>query len=181
MSRIGSLIIDLPAGVSVEEKGRRVTVKGPKGSLDLELRPEIDVEVEGTKMSVKPNGTGVPRKSRAYHGMTRALLNNMVVGVTEGYAKTLEIVGVGWNAQGQGQKLTLNIGFCHPVIFGVPEGLDVGTPKATTIVIKGTDKQAVGQFAARVRSVRPPEPYKGKGLRYQGETVKRKAGKTFGS
>lgn len=181
MSRIGSLIIDLPAGVSVEEKGRRVTVKGPKGSLDLELRPEIDVEVEGTKVSVKPNGTGVPRESRAYHGMTRALLNNMVVGVTEGYAKTLEIVGVGWNAQGQGQKLTLNIGFCHPVIFDVPEGLDVETPKATTIVIKGTDKQAVGQFAARVRSVRPPEPYKGKGLRYQGETVKRKAGKTFGS
>ena len=181
MSRIGNLIIDLPSGVSVEEKSRRVTVKGPKGSLDLELRPEIDVEVDGGKVSVKPNGSGVPREARAFHGMTRALINKMVIGVTQGYKKTLEIIGVGWNAQGQGKKLTLNIGFCHPVIFDVPEGLVVETPKATTIVIQGSDKQAVGEFAARVRKARPPEPYKGKGLRYQGETVKRKAGKTFGS
>ena len=105
----------------------------------------------------------------------------MVVGVTDGYARTLEIVGVGWNAQAQGKKLTLNIGFCHPVVLDLTDGLECETPKPTTIVITGVDKQAVGQFAANVRKVRPPEPYKGKGIRYQGEFVRRKAGKTFGS
>jgi large subunit ribosomal protein L6 len=113
--------------------------------------------------------------------MTRALLNNMVTGVTKGYEKVLEIVGVGWNAQGQGRKLTLNIGFCHPVVFEVPPGIDVETPKPIEIHLRGPDKQAVGQFAAAVRAVRPPEPYKGKGIRYRGEYVRRKTGKSFGS
>jgi large subunit ribosomal protein L6 len=181
MSRIGKLPIAIPGGVTVEQKVRRVTVKGPKGSLEIEVRPEIDVAVEGKEIRVTPNGSGASRESRAYHGMTRALLDNMVQGVTQGYSKTLEIVGVGWNAQGQGQKLTLNIGFSHPIVFQLEKTLEVETPNPTTIVIKGVDKQAVGQLAAKVRAVRPPEPYKGKGIRYQGEYVRRKAGKSFGS
>ncbi len=181
MSRIGSLPIQLPSGVSVEAKGREVTVKGPKGSLGLSLRPEIDLSVDDGTVTLAPNGSGGARQSRAFHGMTRALLNNMVLGVTNGFSKTLEIVGVGWNAQAQGKQLTLNIGFCHPVVFQLPEGVECETPKPTTIIVRGADKQAVGQFAANVRKVRPPEPYKGKGIRYEGEFVRRKAGKTFGS
>lgn len=173
--------VALPSGVSVEEKGRRLHVKGPKGSLEIGLRPEIDVEIEGSELVVSPNGVGEGRESSAFHGMTRALIQNMVTGVHEGYSKTLEIVGVGWNAQAQGKKLTLNIGFCHPVLFELPEGLEVEGPNPTTIIVKGIDKQAVGQFAAKVRAVRPPEPYKGKGIRYQGEFVRRKTGKSFGS
>jgi len=181
MSRIGKLPIPLPSGVSIEEKSRTVTVKGPKGTLSIDLRPEVDVNVEGTVATVEPNGSGAAREARAFHGMTRALLANMVHGVHQGYEKSLEIIGVGWNAQGQGKKLTLNIGFCHPVVFDVPEGLEVETPKPVNIVIRGSDKQAVGQFAAVVRAVRPPEPYKGKGIRYVGEYVRRKQGKSFGS
>ena len=181
MSRIGRLPIKLPNGVEVAEKGRTVTVKGPKGSLQIELRPEIDVAVVEQEVRVNPNGSGAARDSRAYHGMTRALINNMVRGVSEGYEKRLEIVGVGWNAQGKGKQLTLNIGFCHPVNLDVPEGLEVETPKPVHIVIRGIDKQQVGQFAAAVRAKRPPEPYKGKGIRYEGEYVRRKQGKSFGS
>ena len=181
MSRIGKLPVRLPSGVSVETKSRTVTVKGPKGTLQLELRPEIDVEVDGGVVHVRPNGGGAARESRAFHGMTRALVNNMVQGVATGYSRTLEIVGVGWNAQGQGKQLTINIGFCHPVKLDVPQGLEVETPKPTVIVIRGADKQQVGQFAASIRAIRPPEPYKGKGIRYEGETVRRKQGKSFGS
>ena len=181
MSRIGKSPIPVPGGVSVEQKERRITVKGPKGALEITLRPEIDVTIEASKVEVTKNGAGSARQARAFHGMTRALLNNMVVGVSEGYAKNLEIIGVGWNANAQGQKLTLNIGFCHPVVFDVPSGLQVETPAPTKLTIKGTDKQALGQFAAKVRAVRPPEPYKGKGIRYEGEFVRRKSGKSFGS
>lgn len=181
MSRIGNQPIPVPGGVTVEEKGRTVKVKGPKGTLEIDLRPEIDVQVDGAEVRVEPNGSGAAREARAFHGLTRALINNMVQGVSEGFSKTLEIQGVGWNAAGQGKKLSLNIGFCHPVVFDVPAGLDVATPSPTQIDISGVDKQAVGQFAANVRAVRPPEPYKGKGIRYRGEFVRRKTGKSFGS
>ena len=181
MSRIGKSPISLPKGVEVAEKSRTVSVKGPKGTLALDLRPEIDIKVDGGQVLVEPNGSGSPRQARAFHGMTRALINNMVVGVSKGYERGLEIVGVGWNAQGKGKTLTLNIGFCHPVDLAVPEGCEVETPKPTQIVIRGADKQAVGQFAAKIRAVRPPEPYKGKGIRYVGEVVRRKQGKSFGS
>ncbi len=181
MSRIGKLPIEIPGGVDVAQQGRTVTVKGPKGTLSMDVRPEIDVEVENGSVNVRPNGSGAPRQARAFHGMTRALLNNMVTGVSTGYSKSLEIIGVGWNAAAQGKKLTLNIGFCHPVEFTLPEGLSCETPKPTQIVVSGADKQVVGQFAATVRAVRPPEPYKGKGIRYSGEYVRRKQGKSFGS
>ena len=184
MSRIGKLSIPIPSGVSVEgpQGGtRQVTVKGPKGTLQIEVRPEIDVDVQASEMRVAPNGSGGAREARAFHGMTRALLHNMVEGVTKGFSKTLEIQGVGWNAQAQGKKLTLNIGFCHQVALDVPEGLQVTTPNPTQIEIAGVDKQQVGQFAASIRAIRPPEPYKGKGIRYRGEFVRRKAGKSFGS
>ena len=180
MSRIGKLPVPIPAGVTVEEKERRVSVKGPKGALEIQLRPEIDVKVEKTQVLVQPNGPDL-RETRAYHGMTRAILNNMMKGVTQGYARNLEIVGVGWNAALQGKKLVLSVGYCNPVELEVPAGLTVETPKPTNISIKGPDKQLVGQFAAAVRSHRPPEPYKGKGIRYEGEIVKRKAGKSFGT
>ncbi len=181
MSRIGRLPIAIPKGVEVQAAGRTVTVKGPKGSLSLELRGEVELDVQPKELVVRPNGKGGAIESRAYHGMTRALLGNMVTGVTKGYEKVLEIVGVGWNASGQGRKLTLNIGFCHPIVFEVPAGIEVETPKPVEIYLRGADKQAVGQFAATIRSVRPPEPYKGKGIRYRGEHVRRKAGKSFGS
>jgi large subunit ribosomal protein L6 len=181
MSRIGRVPIPIPKGVTVASEARSVTVTGPKGSLTLELRPEIDLAVEGGEINLTPNGKGNPREARAFHGMTRALVNNMVAGVTAGYGKTLEIVGVGWNASIKGKDLVLNIGFCLPKSFALPAGVQCETPNPTTIVIKGTDKRAVGQFAADVRAIRPPEPYKGKGIRYQGEYVRRKAGKSFGS
>ena len=181
MSRIGKLPINIPGGVDVSQSGRTINVKGPKGALAMDLRPEVEVSIEGAEIKVSPNGAGAARESRAFHGMTRALINNMVEGVSKGYSKSLEIIGVGWNAQAQGKQLTLNIGFCHPVIFDLPEGLTAETPKPTNIVVSGADKQAVGQFAATVRAVRPPEPYKGKGIRYTGEYVRRKQGKSFGS
>ena len=182
MSRIGKAPITIPAGVSVDVKGRDVHVKGPKGNLSITLRPEVEFNVDGTEGTVTLNGSGGPRAARAYHGMTRALVQNMVEGVTKGYEKKLEIIGVGWNAKAQGDsKVVLNIGFCHDVPMEMPAGVKVATPKPTQIVVTGVDKQAVGQIAAVIRKVRPPEPYKGKGIRYDGEYVKRKAGKSFGS
>ncbi len=181
MSRIGKSPIPLPGGVTAAEKNRTVKVDGPKGSLEIELRPEVDVVIDAKEIRVEPNGKGSRKESRAFHGMTRALINNMVLGVSQGFEKKLEIVGIGWNAKSKSQKLTLNIGFCHPVEFDIPKGLTVETPKAARIEVSGPDKQVVGQFAASVRAVRPPEPYKGKGIRYEGEYVRRKAGKTFGS
>jgi large subunit ribosomal protein L6 len=170
----------IPNGVTVEEKDRKVHVKGPKGTLELPLRPEIDVKVEKTQCLVQPN-TEVTRQVRAYHGMTRAILDNMMLGVTQGYVRNLEIIGVGWNAALNGKKLVLSVGYCNPVEMDIPAGLQVEAPKPTNISIKGADKQLVGQFAAAVRAQRPPEPYKGKGIRYENEYVRKKQGKSFGS
>jgi len=180
MSRIGKLPVPIPSGVTVEAKDRKVTVKGPKGALDLHLRPEIDVKIEKARVLVEPNRQAT-RQVRAYHGMTRAILDNMMVGVTQGYERNLEIVGVGWNASMAGKKLVLSVGYCNQIEMEVPTGLVVEAPKPTNISVKGVDKQLVGQFAAAVRSKRPPEPYKGKGIRYEGEYVRKKQGKSFGS
>ena len=180
MSRIGRLPVAIPAGVTVEQKDRKVTVKGPKGALELDLRPEIDVKVDKAQVVVAPN-TGDTREVRAFHGMTRAVLENMMLGVTQGYVRNLEIVGVGWNAAVSGKKLVLSVGYCNPVEMPIPAALAVEVPKPTNISIKGADKQLVGQFAAAVRSQRPPEPYKGKGIRYENEYVRKKQGKSFGS
>jgi large subunit ribosomal protein L6 len=181
MSRIGKKPVSIPAGVSVQAQGRQVSVKGPKGELALALRPEIDVRVEGSSVLVEPTGAGPQRQSRAYHGMTRALLNNMVTGVSKGFSKRLEIIGVGWNASSQAGKVVLNIGFNQPVTVPLPSGVKAESPNPTTLVISGPDRQAVGQVAAIIRKKRPPEPYKGKGIRYEGEVVRRKAGKSFGA
>lgn len=180
MSRIGRMPVTIPGGVTVDRKGRTLSVKGPKGTLGIELRPEVEVEQEGATLKVtalRPEH----RQSRAYHGMTRAILDNMMFGVTKGYERSLEIIGVGWNASVQGRKVAMSIGFCNQVVMEIPEGLTVETPKPTAIIVKGADKQLVGQFAAALRAKRPPEPYKGKGVRYEGEHVRKKQGKTFGS
>ena len=185
MSRIGKLPVSIPKGVTVESSPeRRVRVKGPKGELELALRPEVAVVVEGDRVQVDgvtAEGKGTDRHTRAYHGMTRALIANMVLGVTKGYDKTLDIIGVGWNASISGSKVVLNVGFCKPVQVDIPSGVKVACPSNTQIVVSGPDKQAVGQLAAKLRSARPPEPYKGKGVRYKDEYVKQKAGKSFGS
>jgi len=182
MSRIGKQPIPLPGGVSLQTApDRTVTIKGPKGSLDLSLRPEIDVAVEDGQAVVTVNGSGPARQARAFHGMTRALLSNMVNGVVSGFERKLEIIGVGWNASVKGQNVVLNIGFCHPVDIPIPKGVEAECPNPTAITLRSVDKQAVGQLAANIRAVRPPEPYKGKGIRYHGEYVRRKSGKTFGS
>jgi large subunit ribosomal protein L6 len=182
MSRIGRQPITIPPGVQVECKpDQQVIVKGPKGQLTIDVRPEIAVAVEGMQIQVSVAAAEPDRFVRAWHGMTRALIQNMVVGVTKGYEKKLEIQGVGWNAAAQGNKVVLNIGFNKPVTVPMPEGVQVGTPQPTSIVITGPDKQKVGHIAAAIRKRRPPEPYKGKGIRYEGEIVKRKAGKSFGA
>jgi large subunit ribosomal protein L6 len=182
MSRIGKQPVVIPSGVTVSKDGERgVVVKGPKGELRLDLRPEVDVAIDKTNVQVNVVGDPQVRETRAYHGMTRALLNNMVAGVTKGFEKKLEIQGVGWNAAAQGNKVVLNIGYNKPVTVEMPKGVQVGTPNPTSIVITGPDRQAVGHIAAAIRKRRPPEPYKGKGIRYVGEVVRRKAGKSFGS
>jgi large subunit ribosomal protein L6 len=182
MSRIGKQPVTLPTGVTVtKDASRNVTVKGPKGELKIGLRPEIDVDVVTGSVQVKVVGEPNARTTRAYYGMTRALLNNMVAGVTKGFEKKLEIQGVGWNAAVAGPKITLNIGYNKPVVIDVPKGITVATPDPTNIIISGPDKQAVGHLAATIRKRRPPEPYKGKGIRYKDEVVRRKAGKSFGS
>ena len=178
MSRVGKAPVTIPGGVSVDVgRNREVTVKGPGGTLTMPLRPEVEVSVEEKEAVVSVNGSGAARSARAYHGMTRALLNNMVLGVTKGWEKTLDIIGVGWNAQAQAKQVVLNIGFCHDVPVQMPDGVKVETPNPTSIVITGIDKQAVGQIAAEIRAVRPPEPYKGKGVKYIEETITRKEGK----
>jgi large subunit ribosomal protein L6 len=178
MSRIGKKPISVPSGVKVNVAGRAVTIEGKLGKLEYTHRPEIGVKVEDDGKSVTCSRASEDRAIRAYHGLTRALLNNMMVGVTEGYEKKLEIQGVGYLAAIQGDTLQLRVGFANEVHKKIPKGLTVTCPDQTHIVIKGTDKQQVGQFAAEVRAVRKPEPYKGKGIRYDGEQVRRKAGKT---
>ena len=177
MSRIGRMPIAIPAGVTVEvAENNKVTVKGPKGTLERVLPSEMDIKVEGAEVLVsRPNDL---KKMKSLHGLTRTLIHNMVVGVTEGFEKKLEVNGVGYRAAKSGKKLTLNLGYSHPVEMIDPEGLEAVVEGQNVIIVKGIDKEKVGQFAAEIRTKRPPEPYKGKGIRYSGEHVRRKAGKT---
>ena len=177
MSRIGREPIAVPAGVNVTiADGNVVTVKGPLGELKQTFSANIAIAQDGDKLLVtRPNDE---KENRALHGLTRTLLNNMVVGVTKGYEKKLEIVGVGYRAEKQGAKLVLGLGYSHPVVFEEKDGVKFEIPDSTTIIVKGIDKQAVGQVAAVIRSKRPPEPYLGKGIKYTGERIRRKAGKT---
>jgi large subunit ribosomal protein L6 len=182
MSRIGIQPVAVPAGVTVSKAdGRKVKVKGPKGELELTLRPEVDVAVDKNELSVSVVDASNARAASAYHGMTRALLANMVAGVVKPFEKRLEIQGVGWNATMQGTKISLNVGYNKPVVLPIPKGLTVVCPDPTNIVITGCDRQVVGELAATIRRQRPPEPYQGKGVRYKGEKVERKQGKSFGS
>ncbi len=175
MSRIGRMPITVPSGVQVTIDGNKVEVKGPKGTLVREFRPEISVALEDGVLHVtRPNDES---ETRAYHGLTRALLANMVTGVTAGFEKKLDLVGVGYRAAMQGKVLVLTVGYSHPVEMDPGADLQVAVPAPNKIVITGIDKEKVGEFAANVRKVRPPEPYKGKGIRYQDEVVRRKAGK----
>ena len=177
MSRIGKKVITLPANVKVTvEDGNFVTVEGPKGKLSFKFNSEMQINVSSTEVSVvRPDDSKV---NRTNHGTTRALLHNMVVGVSEGFTKKLEINGVGYRAQVQGNKLIVNAGYSNPVEMVIPQGIKVECPKPVEINISGADKQAVGEFAANVRAVRGPEPYKGKGIKYSTETIRRKEGKT---
>ena len=183
MSRIGKQPVPIPSGVKVsqsaQEGATKVLVEGPKGKLALQLRPEVSVSIEGNLVKVKRQGDGAFDK--AYHGTARALIANMLKGVSAGFEKRLEIEGVGYGAKIEDKKLVLQIGFSHPVPMEIPAGLTLEIPKPTIIVVKGVDRQLVGEFAAMVRRVRPPEPYKGKGIQYSGEKIIRKVGKAFGS
>ncbi|HBJ18757.1 MAG TPA: 50S ribosomal protein L6 [Clostridiales bacterium] len=177
MSRIGRMPITIPAGVTVNvADGNVVTVKGPLGELTETFHKELTIAQEGNTLTVtRPNDE---KETRSLHGLTRTLLNNMVEGVTHGFTKKLEIVGVGYRAEKQGTKLVLELGYSHPVIFEEANGIKFETPDNVTILVKGIDKQAVGQMAAVIRAKRPPEPYLGKGVKYTGEKIRRKAGKT---
>ena len=177
MSRIGKMPVAVPSGVEVTiADGNLVTVKGPKGTLTQQLEPSMTIRQEGAELLVsRPNDE---KENRALHGLTRALLHNMVVGVTEGYKKSLEINGVGYRAAKEGNKLILTIGYSHPVEVSEIPGITIEVPQPNQIVISGCDKQMVGQFAAEVREKRPPEPYKGKGIKYTDEVIRRKVGKT---
>ena len=176
MSRIGRLPVPVPAGVDVNiAEGNKITVKGPKGTLERVLPAEMEITVEGAEILVKrPNDL---KKNKSLHGLTRTLIHNMVVGVTDGYTKTLEVNGVGYRAQKQGNKLVLSLGYSHPVEIEDPEGLTT-TVEDNKIKVSGIDKEKVGQYAAEIRSTRAPEPYKGKGIKYDYEVIRRKVGKT---
>lgn len=177
MSRIGKLPITIPAGVTVDiAADNTVTVKGPKGTLSQQVNKDITVKQEGNQLVLTRPTDDKPHKSM--HGLYRSLLNNMVVGVTEGYAKHLELVGTGYRAQAQGKTLTINIGFSHPVVLEAPENITFETPAPTKIVVKGISKQQVGNLAADIRAIRKPEPYLGKGIKYETEVIRRKEGKT---
>jgi large subunit ribosomal protein L6 len=179
MSRIGNRAIPLPSGVEVVRKGDEVHVKGPKGGLSQSLPRAIGVEVDDGKVQLtRPDEK---KETRALHGLARALLANMVTGVTDGFVKELEIEGVGYRGEARGKTLNLLLGFSHPVEMPVPEGLSVSVDGNTKIKVEGIDKQLVGQFAAEIRRLRPPEPYKGKGIRYAGERIRRKVGKAGAS
>lgn len=176
MSRIGNKVITIPAGVEVTQNDDVVTVKGPKGELSFSKSPAITMTVSDNEISFdRPDDS---KTHRTIHGTTRAIVNNMVVGVTEGFEKTLDLIGVGYRAQLQGNKLVLNVGLSHPVEFEAREGVTVEVPSNTKIIVKGINKEHVGELAANIRAVRPPEPYKGKGIRYTDEFVRRKEGKT---
>ena len=177
MSRIGKMPIAIPAGVTVDvAENNKVTVKGPKGTLERVMVPEMEIKVEGAEVTVKrPNDL---KRMKALHGLTRTLLNNMIIGVTDGYEKVLEINGVGYRAGKQGKTLTLNLGYSHPIEMTDPEGIETVLDGQNKITVKGIDKEKVGQYAAEIRDKRRPEPYKGKGIKYADETIRRKVGKT---
>ncbi|TFH64216.1 MAG: 50S ribosomal protein L6 [Gemmatimonadales bacterium] len=179
MSRIGKMPVEVPKGVDVALEGRTFSAKGPKGTLSLEIHSEIEVKVEEALVVVR-RPSDQPRH-KALHGLVRSLVANMVTGVNEGFSKTLEIVGVGYRADPTERGLKILVGYSHPIDYPAPDGVTLVCPNQTTIVVSGADKQKVGQAAAEIRSFRPPEPYKGKGIRYQGEQVRRKAGKTAGA
>ena len=177
MSRIGRMPIAIPAGVTVDiAENNKVTVKGPKGTLERVLPQEMEIKLDGDTIVVtRPNDL---KKMKSLHGLTRTLINNMVIGVTNGYEKVLEVNGVGYRAAKAGKKLTLSLGYSHPVEMEDPEGITVEVPNQTELVVKGIDKQLVGNYAAKIRDWRKPEPYKGKGIKYAGEYIRRKEGKT---
>lgn len=178
MSRIGKKIIEIPKGVTVTLNGNNVKVKGPKGELQRETHPNMKVELKDNLIEVKrPDDV---KENRALHGLTRALIQNMIRGVNEEYKKILDIVGVGYKVEAKGANLLLNMGYSHPIYFMPPAGIKLEAPTPTQIVISGIDKQLVGQVAAKIRSIRKPEPYKGKGIKYSDEHIIRKAGKTAG-
>jgi len=183
VSRIGKQPVALPSGVKVSQAKEndvvRILVEGPKGKVSFPFRKDVTIAVEAGQIRVQRSSDEAFQ--RAYHGTVRALLANMVKGVSQGFEKRLEIEGVGYNAKVDGKKLVLQMGYCHPVNMPIPAGLTIETPKPTTVIVKGADKQLVGEFAAGIRKVRPPEPYKGKGIRYSDERIVRKAGKAFGS
>mgnify|MGYP002627467703 CR=1 FL=1 len=177
MSRVGKMPIAVPAGVTVDiAENNLVTVKGPKGELVRQFAPEMKISLEdGTLTITRPNDL---KRNKALHGLTRALLNNMVVGVTDGFQKTLLIVGVGYRASMSGNDLNLSLGYSHPIVYKAPEGITIEVPEQTKIIVKGINKEQVGQVAAEIRGYREPEPYKGKGVKYDNEVIRRKVGKT---
>ncbi len=176
MSRIGKKPISIPSGVTVEIQGSTIKVKGPRGELSQSFEPYyVSIEVRDSEVVVTRNAESKPHRAR--HGLYRSLINNMVAGCARGFERKLEINGVGYSAKASGSKITLQIGYCHPVEIEMPEGIKIETPSNTTITITGADKQVVGQVAANIRRVRPPEPYKGKGIKYDDEIIRRKAGK----
>ncbi|MSQ32972.1 MAG: 50S ribosomal protein L6 [Dehalococcoidia bacterium] len=175
MSRIGKQPVSVPKGVEVQIQGQTVTVKGPRGTLSRAFRPEVSIRQDDGVLRVERLGEG--RVYRALHGLSRSLLNNMVLGVTQGFRRELEISGVGYRAQKVGDKLSIAVGFSHPVVVSPPPGIQVDVEAGIHLVVSGADKQAVGQTAALIRAVRPPDPYKAKGITYAGERVRRKAGK----
>lgn len=176
MSRIGNKVVVLPQGVEVKQNGNEITVKGPKGELTRTFSADIKMNIEGNEVTfTRPDDS---KEMKTIHGTTRAIFHNMVVGVSEGFQKALELIGVGYRAQLQGKKLVLNVGYSHPVEIEAPAGIEIEVPANTQVVVKGISKEAVGELAANIRGVRPPEPYKGKGIRYVGEYVRRKEGKT---
>ncbi|MDR3626301.1 MAG: 50S ribosomal protein L6 [Ignavibacteriaceae bacterium] len=178
MSRIGKKPITIPKGVTVTQSGQNIKIKGPKGELQNEIHPNITVQIKDEEIIVtRPNDL---KENKALHGLTRALIQNNVDGVSNAYTKTLDIIGVGYRAELKGANLLLNIGYSHPIYFIPPEGITLQTPVQTQIVITGIDKQLVGLVAAKIRSIRQPEPYKGKGIKYSDEHIVRKAGKTAG-
>ena len=180
MSRIGIQPVEIPSGVKVQVDGQRVRIQGSKGNLEQEFDPAMTIVWDEDAREIRVDRPSDEPHERALHGLTRSLISNMVDGVTEGFEKQLEIRGVGYGARVEGSQLELQIGFSHPVEMDIPDDISVECPKDTKIVVRGPDKQQVGQFAANIRDVRPPEPYKGKGIRYVDERVRRKAGKAFG-
>ena len=179
MSRVGKQPVKVPAAVKVEVKKGLLRAEGPQGKLEQPIPPGIKIEHDREAGEIRFSRPTDSKRHKSLHGLTQRLVANAVAGVAEGFAKRLEIVGVGYNARSQGTRLTLNLGFSNPVIMMVPDGLTVETPTPTQVIVRGCDKQKVGQFAAEIRRKRPPEPYKGKGVRYENEYVRRKAGKAF--